>query len=328
MTKDTMFKDKVYKRLAWGVLVIAIYAIIQGLINVGVIDMFYEIIVMRIAIDILLALGLDLIIGLAGQFSLGHAGFMSIGAYSCAIVTLRMPSLVGFAIGIVVGILVSAVAALIIAIPTLRLKGDYLAIATLGFAEIIRMVMVNAEKLTNGAAGLSGIPRLANWTLIFIAIVLTIILLANYIRSSPGRATVAIREDEIAAEAMGINTTKYKTTAFIIGAMIASVAGAFYATTFSVIKPENFAFNKSVDILIIAVFGGLGSVTGTILAAVILGLVNMFLQDYGAIRMLLYAGILVLIMIFRPQGLMGTKEFTMTRLFNFFGKNKKESKGE
>lgn len=321
-------KQNIKYKIAWIIFTLGIYGVIQLLIGADIIDMFYEMILLRICIDIILALGLDLIIGLAGQFSLGHAGFMSIGAYSCAIVTLRMPTLTGFFIGVVVGLVVTSIAALIVAIPTLRLKGDYLAIATLGFAEIIRIVMVNGGTLTNGAAGLSGIPYQNSWTLSFIVIVLCIILLVHYMKSSPGRATVSIREDEIAAESVGINLTKYKTIAFVIGAAMASVAGALYASTFDIIKPENFGFNKSVDILIISVFGGLGSVTGTILAAIILGVVNVFLQDYGSLRMIIYAIILIIIMIFRPEGLLGTKEFTMKWFFGLFDKKNKNKKEE
>ncbi|TLG77146.1 branched-chain amino acid ABC transporter permease [Culicoidibacter larvae] len=307
-------------QILWIILTLVIYGGVQLLIMTNVINMYYQITLITIGINIILAVGLNLIIGIAGQFSLGHAGFMSIGAYACAIVTMRMPTLLGFALGILVGIVVAGIASLLIAIPTLRLKGDYLAIATLGFSEIIRIVMVNGGDLTNGAAGLSGIPVFTSWPLLFIGIVIVILIIVNYVRSSPGRATKAICEDEIASESVGINTTKYKTIAFVIGAMSASLAGAFYASYFTVIKPENFGFMKSLDILIIVVFGGIGSITGTIIAAILLGIINIFLQSYGVLRMILYGVILIVIMIFRPGGLLGKKEFRLSAVYDFFNR--------
>lgn len=300
----------------WLAFALVIYVVVQSLIQADILDYYYQITLMNICIDIILALGLNLIIGFTGQFSLGHAGFMSIGAYCCAIMTLKMPNLTGLLIGLLLGMLIASVVALVVAVPTLRLKGDYLAIATLGVSEIIRIAILNMGDLTNGAAGLSGMPILNNWTLGFIGIILTLILIVNYIRSSPGRATIAIKEDEIAAESMGINTTKYKTISFVIGALTASVAGALYASSFSMIKPDNFGFMKSVDILIIVVFGGLGSITGTVIAAIFLGIVNLLLQPFGQIRMIIYAVALIAVMVFRPSGLLAQKELSMRKLFD------------
>lgn len=313
-------KDNKKAIFLWIILTIGIYCLVEALVQVGVLNRYYQITLITICINIILAVGLNLIIGVAGQFSLGHAGFMSIGAYTCAIVLLKMPSAMGLAIGIVLGIIISSIVALIVAIPTLRLKGDYLAIATLGVSEIIRIVMVNGGELTNEAAGLSAIPKMTNWFLVYAAIILTLVVVVNYVRSSAGRATIAIREDEIAAESMGIHTTKYKTIAFMIGAMAASLGGALYASYFNIIKPDTFGFMKSVDILIIVVFGGIGSITGTIVAAIVLGIINMFLQSYGALRMILYALALIVIMIFRPSGLLGRREFTMKSMLLFFKK--------
>ena len=315
--------------LGWLIFIAAIYGIIGAGVYLGIIDAFYEITLITIGINIILALGLNLIIGFSGQFSLGHAGFMSIGAYCCGIMTLKMPNWTGFFAGIILGIIMASIVALIVGIPTLRLKGDYLAIATLGVSEIIRIAILNMGDLTNGAAGLSGIPMFTTWPVLFIFIVLVTIVIVNYIRSSSGRATVAIREDEIAAESMGINTTKYKTIAFMIGAATASVGGALYASYFSVITPSDFGFMKSVDILIIVVFGGLGSITGTFIAAIVLGIINVLLQDFGAVRMIIYAVALIAIMVFKPSGLLGTKEFTISGLIAKFSKKtptKKEEK--
>ncbi|MEG0268278.1 MAG: branched-chain amino acid ABC transporter permease [Carnobacterium sp.] len=310
--------------LGWLIFIAVAFLAIQLLVFAGTIDAFYEITLMTILINIILAVGLNLIIGFSGQFSLGHAGFMAIGAYCTAIMTIKIPTLLGLFVGILLGAIVAGAVALVVGIPTLRLKGDYLAIATLGVAEIIRIAILNMGSLTNGAAGLSDIPYLTTWQLTFIFVVLTLIISVNYIKSSAGRATIAIREDEIAAESMGINTTKYKTIAFVIGAATAAVAGGLHASYFSVIRPADFTFMKSIDILIIVVFGGLGSLTGSIVAAIVLGIINVFLQPFGQLRMILYSLALIAIMIFKPSGLFGTKEFTISGLIKKITPNKKE----
>ena len=303
----------------WLLLIIVIYALIQGLIGVGILNYYYQITLITICLNIILAISLNLVIGVCGQFSLGHAGFMCVGAYVGALIVQSNPTIVGLIIGLVVGMIFSGLVSLIVAIPVLRLRGDYLAIATLGFAEIIRIIVQNME-ITKGASGLTNIPKMTSFTIVYFALVLALVVIVNFTRSSHGRACIAIREDEIAAEAMGINLTKYKCTAFVIAAMIAAVAGTLYATYFRVIKPDIFSFNKSIDILVIVVFGGMGSMTGSIIAGIVLGLINMFLQPYAELRMILYAVAIVLIMIFRPQGLLGTREFTFSGLSKKGGK--------
>lgn len=309
--------------LCWIALAAVVFTVVTVLINAGLLGSYYQITLYNICINIILAVSLNLIIGICGQFSLGHAGFMCIGAYSAAIMVKSMPNMGGFAIGIVIGLIISAIAALIVSIPTLRLRGDYLAIATLGFSEIIRIVVLNME-ITNGAAGITGIPQLTSWPLLFIVMVLSIMIVTNFGRSRQGRACISIREDEIASEAMGVNTTKYKSLAFVIGAMLASVAGALYACNFFVIQPDLFNFNKSIDILVMVVFGGMGSITGSLIAAVFIGILNTVLQSFSSIRMIIYGLALVGIMIFRPGGLLGTKEFTFSALF----KRRKKKGGE
>ena len=291
----------------------AVYAVIQLLLSTRVLSDYYFATIVTIGINIILVVSLNLITGFTGQFSLGHAGFMSIGAYFCAMITLRVDGIPGFLLGILVGGCAAALAGLLVGLPTLRLQGDYLAIATLGMAEIIRIVFQNI-KITNGAAGLSNLPQYVNWTWLFLFAAGITALTVNYLHSAQGRACIAIREDEIAAESMGINTTRSKVTAFIIGAFFAGVAGALYATYFPRIKPDTFGFMKSVDILVIVVFGGLGSITGSILGAIVLGLISMFLSSYTELRMVLYALLLVVIMIFRPQGLIGSREFSLAML--------------
>lgn len=291
------------------ILIIVFYAIVQVLITNGIINSFYEITLATICINIILAVSLNLVTGFTGQFSLGHAGFMSIGAYVGALINMEMNSTSGFLIGIIAGAIAAALVGILIGIPTLRLKGDYLAIATLGMAEIIRVVFLNME-VTNGAAGLNGIPRYTNWLWLFVFTALTVVLINNFVRSSQGRACISIREDEIAAESMGVNTTQYKVMAFAIGAFFAGIAGALYSSYFYFIKPNIFGFMKSIDILVIVVFGGMGSITGSIIAAIALAVLTTFLQAYSELRMIIYALLLVVIMLFRPQGLLGTKEIT------------------
>jgi branched-chain amino acid transport system permease protein len=298
-----------------------IYALIQVLLTTGIISSFYEITIATICINIILAASLNLVTGFTGQFSLGHAGFMSIGAYTGALINLEMNSTAGFLIGVAGGAVAAALVGILIGIPTLRLKGDYLAIATLGMAEIIRVMFLNMDNITNGAAGLNGIPRFTNWLWLFVFTVLTLVIINNFVRSSQGRACISIREDEIAAESMGINTTKYKVTAFAIGAFFAGIGGALYSSYFYFISPTIFGFQKSIDILVIVVFGGMGSITGSVIAAMLLAIITTLLQSYSELRMIIYAVLLIAIMLFRPQGLLGTKE--VTDLFKFGKKDAK-----
>src|SRR5699024_9543028 len=217
-------KKNLKYNIAWLVIACVIYFALFALYNTGVITIFTDAIIVNIGINIILAVSLNLIIGFSGQFSLGHAGFMAIGAYAAALITQDNPTYFGFVLSLVLGMVVAGLIALVVGIPTLRLKGDYLAIATLGVSEIIRITIVNAEGVTNGPAGIFGIPQFSNWQVVFIFMVLAVVLVSNYIHSGAGRATLSVREDEIAAEAMGVNTTKYKVTAFVLGAMLASLS--------------------------------------------------------------------------------------------------------
>jgi branched-chain amino acid transport system permease protein len=206
--------------------------------------------------------------------------------------------------------IVAALAGMLIGIPTLRLKGDYLAIATLGFGEIVKIIWLNTEYV-GGASGFNDIPQYTNFTWVFFAILVTIVLIKNFINSDGGRACIAIREDEVAAEAMGVNTTYYKVLAFSLGAFFAGTAGALYANYFYFIKPDSFGFMKSIDILVIVVFGGLGSITGSVVGAVALSIISLVLQNVPDLRMIIYSVILFLIMVYRPKGLLGSYEFKL-----------------
>lgn len=277
------------------------FAVGQILLLTGVIDSFLFLNVVTIGINIILAVSLNLITGYTGQFSLGHAAFMAIGAYASGLLTARLG--MPFIVGILGAGVMAALAGILIGIPTLRLKGDYLAIATLGFGEIVRILGLNWD-YAGGAMGLNDIPRYTTWFWLYTMMVVTIIVITNFIRSYNGRAVISIREDEIASASMGVNTAYYKVLAFTIGAMFAGVAGALYANFFYFIKPDSFGFMKSVDILVIVVLGGLGSIRGSVVAAIVLSLVSLGLQGIPELRMVIYAVLLFIMMVYKPQRLL------------------------
>lgn len=266
------------------------------------VDLYYLDILVLIGINIILALGLNLITGVTGQLSMGHAGFMSIGAYTSAILALKfgMP----FWVCILGAGLIAALMGLVIGVPTLRLEGDYLAIVTIGFAEIVRVVLLNLEIAGKGLS-LSGIPANTTFSLVWSIAIVAIILNMLLLKSRSGRALYSVREDEIAASASGVNITYYKVMAFIIGSFMAGIGGSLYAHYISIISPQDFDFMKSVEILNMVVLGGMGSVPGTILGSIILTIAPEALRVVDDYRMLFYGGLLVLLMIFRPNGLLG-----------------------
>ena len=314
-------KENLKVNILWLLLLLAGYGLISVLVSVGVLNLFYVQILQQIGINIILAVGLNLIVGFSGQFSLGHAGFMAIGAYAAAIIGSKSPTYGAFFGAMLVGALLSGAIALLVGIPTLRLKGDYLAVATLGVSEIIRIFIINGGSLTNGAAGILGIPNFTTWPMVYFFVVITTIATLNFLRSPIGRSTLSVREDEIAAESVGVNTTKIKIIAFVFGAITASIAGSLQAGFIGSVVPKDYTFINSINVLIIVVFGGLGSITGAIVSAIVLGILNMLLQDVASVRMIIYALALVLVMIFRPGGLLGTWELSLSR---FFKKSKKE----
>jgi branched-chain amino acid transport system permease protein len=299
------------KSIAALILILAVYGIIQTILT-DILPPFYQLTLILACINIILATSLNLINGFTGQFSIGHAGFMAIGAYLSAIITVKLQG--PLVTALLVGGLVAAVVGLLIGLPTLRLKGDYLAIATLGLGEIVRIIFINTEYV-GGSTGLS-VPKQIGWTWAFWLTVLSFIIIRNFIRSTHGRACLAIRENEIAAETMGINTTKYKVMAFTLGAFFAGLAGGVYANYMYLIQPGTFSFLKTFDILIMVVLGGLGSLTGGVIGAVFMTFINAGLSGFPEWRLVITAVLLVILIIFRPTGLMGTKEFNL----NFFGK--------
>ena len=240
---------------------IVIFAVLYGLMETGGIGSFWTLNLLIIGVNIIMAASLNLINGYTGQFSLGHAGFMAVGAYVSVVLTtnLHLPFLVALLAG---GAAAGALGCLI-GLPTLRLSGDYLAIAPLGLSEIIRIVLMNIQYV-GGAAGFSGIPHLTTFPWVFFSMLATLFVIKNFVNSTHGRACIAIRENEIAAEAMGVNTTKYKVMAFTIGAAFAGVAGGLFAHIFYIITPLSFTFMQSFNYLIMVVLGGLGSITGAL----------------------------------------------------------------
>lgn len=295
-----------------------IYILLFSLLKTGVINYYYGGIINLILINVILAVSLNLIVGFTGQLCLGHAGFMAIGAYISAILTIKvnMP----FIVAIILGGLVSSLFAFIIGIPTLKLTGDYFAITTLAFCEIIRVVIMNIDYL-GGASGLSGIPTKTNFSYTYILAVITIVVIYNLLHSSHGRAMISIRENEIASEAMGVNAFKYKMYAFCIAAFFAGIAGALFSHYIGFIKPSLFDFIKSIEILTFVVFGGMGSLSGSIIATSILTFLPEALRSLSELRMIIYPLSLIVLMIFRPQGLLGNKEISL-KLFKSFNKRK------
>jgi branched-chain amino acid transport system permease protein len=278
-------------------------------------DPYYLDVVIGIGINLILAVSLNLVNGYTGQFSLGHAGFMAVGAYLSAAVTMLLgPKLLGpdggavwqqnmlFLGALVAGGLSAAFAGLLVGLPSLRLKGDYLAIVTLGFGEIIRVIFQNCEPL-GGALGLNGIPAYTTtfWVLAFGAA--TIFTVYCLVHSTYGRGFLATHDDEIAAEAIGLNTTRYKIVAFVVGAFFAGVAGGLYGHFKQTVSPSGFDFTKSIEIVVMVILGGMGNTVGVILAAILLTLLPEVLRSAAEYRMILYSLLLIVLMLVRPQGL-------------------------
>ncbi len=268
------------------------------------ISAYYLQIIILAGINIIMAASLNLITGFTGQLSIGHAAFMSIGAYSSALATLAL----GFPFlpSLLFGAFVAAFFGVLVGVPTLKLKGDYLAIATLGFGEIVRIVFLNLE-ITGGAVGLRGIPKNTTLLWVIVAVLLTLFVLNRILNSRVGRALIAIREDETAAESMGINTTYFKTLAFGVGAFFAGIGGGLFSHYFRYIHPGSFGFMRSIEHLCMVVLGGLGNMWGSVLGAVALTTIPEFLRASADYRQLFYGAILVIMMRVRPQGLIGER---------------------
>ncbi|MBR6526247.1 MAG: branched-chain amino acid ABC transporter ATP-binding protein/permease [Clostridia bacterium] len=304
----------------------AIFLVINLMIDAKILSRSNRSMLMDVGIAIIMATSLNLTTGMLGQLALGHAGFMAIGAYTAALVTKHMTVdiALSFPLGLIAGGLVAAVFGIIIGVPALRLKGDYLAIITLGFGEIIR-VIINNLPFTGGAMGLIGINRATTFSYVYVVMVLIVISLFTLGRSRHGRAIISIRENEVAAESTGIPTTRYKIFAFTLAAFFAGIAGGLYAHKMGTLSPATFDFNKSIEYLVMVVLGGMGSLTGSIVAATVLTMLPELLRFLADWRMLIYSIVLILMMLFRPKGLLGTLEFSLVEVWDFCAKYVKKA---
>jgi len=347
--------EKLYTVLALCILAVLVYFAEKNL------DAYNLRILNLGAIYVTLGVSLNLIYGFTGQFSLGHAGFMAIGAYVTTLLVLPpyykemifiLEPLVWpftvmhspFIVALLLSGLISALVAILVGLPVLRLKGDYLGIATLGFAEIVRIIANNIPQVTNGALGIKGIPEFSNlWWTVGVA-VFTVYIIKGLINSSFGRALMAIRENEIAAEVIGVNLTYHKVMSFAVSAFFAGVAGGLFACLITTIDPRAFMFVMTFNILIVVVLGGLGSITGTIVAAFLFNFSLEYLRPIEAgfnigpivipaipgLRMVTFSALLLIVILYMKNGIMGGIEFSWKGLFRFIRKifpNKKSSEG-
>jgi branched-chain amino acid transport system permease protein len=281
---------------------------------------YYIGILILICINLLAVLGLSLMTGFTGLFNFGQAGFLAVGAYTATILTTQYA--VPFPLALLACMLVSALSSFLIGYPTLRLKGDYFAIATLGFAEVVRLLVENLEKITGGARG---IPRITTYTTLPVALGVTVVALwvvANYVRSRHGRNCVAIREDELAAESIGINSFRYKQISFAINAALAGLSGGLLAHYVGFIQPSMFGMIKSTELIVMVIFGGMHSITGAVFAAIVLTSMPELLRAAQAWRLVAYGVLVVVIMVVRPEGLMGSWELTPANVKALFSKSR------
>jgi len=316
--KPTRLIDKTWFRyiintiavlLAFGLLVLLTGPTGEG----GLLNKYMSQIFIPMGINIILAVSLNLTAGFLGQLPLGHAGFMSVGAYAAALFSIHtdFPKAISFPLSLIVGGIVAAIFGILIGLPALRLKGDYLAIITLGFGEIIRVIILNIPKITGGAYGLKGIPKDTTVISTFVCVVITLFLIHALIKSRHGRAIISIREDEIASEASGIPTTYYKVTTFSFSAFFAGIAGGLYAHFIGVLDPAEFGFMRSVEILVMVVLGGMGSIIGSVVAAGALTVLPEVLRGFSEYRMVVYSLLLIVVMVFKPSGLFGRYDFSL-----------------
>ncbi len=321
------------RQLLWSMGIIAVLIGVNLLLP-RIINPYIVQIIVLCGINIILAVSLNLINGFTGQFSIGHAGFMAIGAYGSAMFTLHVglrwaaaltaaglpePIAQGSAllVALVLGGLLAAVAGYLVGLPSLRLRGDYLAIVTLGFGEIIRVLILNVDAV-GGARGLPGIPGWVNFFWVGLGVAGVILLSRHLAASTHGRALFAIRDDEVAAEALGVDTTSYKVLAFVLGAFFAGIAGGLFAHFLSYLNPNSFTFIKSIEVIAMVVLGGMGSISGAVVAAIILTLMPEVLRPVKDYRMVIYSLMLIILMITRPGGLLGSREISLAWLLKRF----------
>lgn len=296
MKTKKKFQDKYITYL----ILVLMFVVALVMVKTGIASRKFQSWLVPICVNIILAVSLNLTIGFLGELTLGHAGFMSVGAYAGCLFSQLMadilPTVVRFPLAMLVGGLVAALFGVLVGIPVLRLKGDYLAIVTLAFGEIIRSVIINLN-FTGGAAGLKGTPQDSNFYIAFAVVMITVILITNLTESGQGRSIKAIRDNRIAAEACGINVTYYRLLAFVFAAFFAGVAGVLYGHNLSILNAGTFDYNKSIEILVLVVLGGLGSIRGSVISATILYVLPELLRPLADYRMIIYSIVLIVIMI-------------------------------
>ncbi|WP_050635814.1 branched-chain amino acid ABC transporter permease [Candidatus Stoquefichus sp. SB1] len=296
-----MKKKQIQQFILSFIIALVIYGAMMFAMSSGILDNYWSGIMIMACINIVLATSLNLASGYLGQLTLGHAGFMSVGAYVSAICSIYFE--LPFIVSLILGAIAACIIGILIGIPTLRLKGDYLCIITLAFNEIIRVIMLNLN-ITNGAKGLMGIPMNTDFTTGFISVLVTIYVIYSIVKSRHGRAIISIREDETASELAGIPTSYYKILAFAISAFFAGLAGGLYAHYMGMLVPKTFDYNKSVEILVMVVLGGLGNLKGSVIAAIVMTILPEYLRAFSEYRMLLYAVVLIAAMIMKEKNLM------------------------
>ncbi len=316
------------RRAIWGVALLAAIGLVDMILP-RLVNAYIMQIAVLCGINVILAVSLNLINGFTGQFSIGHAGFMAVGAYGAAMFTLGVgqawvlglvavgvpPAIaqgIALSVALTIGGLVAAVAGYLVGLPSLRLRGDYLAIVTLGFGEIIRVLILNIEAV-GGARGLFGIPVWVSMFWVLVGATGVVLLSRHLAHSTHGRALFAIRDDEVAAEALGVDTTRYKVLAFVMGSFFAGIAGGLFAHFLGYLNPSSFSFLKSIEVIAMVVLGGMGSISGAVIAAILLTVLPEVLRPVKDYRMVLYALMLIVLMITRPQGLMGSRELSWPR---------------
>lgn len=313
--------------------VIVLFLVALILTETGIASRQMQSLLVPICINIILAVSLNVTVGFLGELTLGHAGFMSVGAYAGCLFSIAtadvLPTLVRFPLAMLLGGLVAAIFGVIIGIPVLRLRGDYLAIVTLAFGEIIRSVIINLD-FTGGASGLKGTPQDSTYVIAFIVIMIMLYLIMNFIDSKHGRAIKAIRDNYIATESVGINLTYYKLLAFVVAAFFAGVAGVLFGHNLNILNSSTFDYNKSIEILVMVVLGGMGNILGSIISAIIITILPELLRGLDDYRMLIYSLVLIVMMIINSSpSLAPLKEKLNWKYFyqwlkSKFGKNKKE----
>lgn len=287
---------------------------------------YYIGILILICINLVAVLGLSLMTGFTGLFNFGQAGFLAVGAYTATILTTQYS--VPFGAALAGGMIVSVLASFLIGYPTLRLKGDYFAIATLGFAEAIRLLVENLEKFTGGSRGIPRIPTHTSLPVVLVAAVLALWLVANYVGSRHGRNCVAIREDELAAESIGVDSFRYKQVSFAINGALAGLSGGLLAHYVGYIQPSMFSMIKSTELIVMVIFGGMHSLTGAVFAAIALTSLPELLRTAQAWRLVAYGALVVVIMVARPEGLMGSWELTPANIKALFTRSRSDQEEE